>query len=395
MVNIFFIHRFPFTKDAFIRDEFEYFTSKGFNVRYLDVSHLLKKKKLEANTPDYLQEYVIHFNTKKEFTCFLKNNADNSFIVSDVGLLFNSAWLYLAIFKAKIPHVAFENSVMPKVKTKPSVKESRLKIVKQIKRFNYTKLYNKPLELIYYTLAKLHLQPAVMAITSRKKLNAEKRVLCGKNTEIRYSMSLDYKIAEQVNGERLIGCDYAVFVDQYFNHHPDFKTNHIVHYFTADQYYPELNQFLHTFSKATGLKVVIASHPRRNSIQAKDFDSEFELFYNQTASLIKHAKVSLIHFSTAINFAVLFNKPFILLTSDLFKRSSIESNVEMFASYFEKLPVNLTNYSSQFIIKELETPINKEKYEAFINDYIKHPKAKDELFREQIESALKHSATHD
>ncbi len=390
MVNIFFIHRFPFTKDAFIRDEFEHFTSKGYKVRYLDISHLLKKKKLEANTPDYIQEYVIHFETKKAFASFLKKQASNTLIVSDVGLLLNSAWMYLAIFKAGIPHVAFENSVMPKVKTKPSVKEGRLKLVKHIKRFNYTKLYSKPIELVYYQLAKLHLQPAVMAITSRKKLNAEKKVLCGKNTIVRYSMSLDYKIAKQVSKERIVEGDYAVFVDQYFNHHPDFKTNHIVHYFTAEQYYPELSRFLRAFAKATGLKVVIASHPRRNSLQAKDFDSDFELFYNQTASLIKYANVSLIHFSTAINFAVLFNKPFILLNSDLFKRSSIESNVEMFASYFRKKPINLTNYTQGSIVKELEAPINKAKYEEFIHEYIRHPKATDETFREQIESALQH-----
>ncbi|MBS2210077.1 hypothetical protein KEM09_01605 [Carboxylicivirga mesophila] len=388
MVNIFFIHRFPFTKDAFIRDEFEYFTSKGYNVRYLDVSHLLKKKKLEANTPDYIQEYVIHFDTKKAFANFLIANAANSLIVSDVGLLLNSAWMYLAVFKAGVPHVAFENSVMPKVRTKTTVKEGKLKVIKHLKRFNYTKIYNKPIELVDYLRAKKHLQPAIMAITSRKKLNAEKKVLCSKETNIRYSMSLDYKIARQVNESRIIEEDYAVFVDQYFNHHPDFKTNHIVHYFTAEQYYPELNKFLHAFSRATGLKVVIASHPRRNSEQEKDFDSDFELFYNQTAPLIKDAKVSLIHFSTAINFAVLFNKPFILLTSDLFKRSSIESNIEMFASYFEKKPLNLSNYNQELIVTDIDASINKVKYEEFIRDYIKHPKAKDETFRQQIECAL-------
>lgn len=388
MVNIFFIHRFPFTKDAFIRDEFEYFLSKEYNVRYLDVSHLLKKKRLKTNTPDYIQEYVIRFETKKAFADYLIKHSTKTLIVSDVGLLLNSAWMYLAIFKAGIPHVAFENSVMPKVRTKATVKDGKLKVIKQLKRFNYTKIYNKPIELIDYLRAKRHLQPAVMAITSRKKLNAEKKALCGKETDIRYSMSLDYKVARQASKERLIDEEYAVFVDQYFNHHPDFKTNHIVHYFTAAQYYPELNKFLNAFSKSTGLKVVIASHPRRNNEQKKDFDSNFELIYNQTASLIKYSKVSLIHFSTAINFAVLFNKPFILLNSDLFKRSSIESNVEMFANYFEKKPINISNYIKESIVKDLDTSINKGKYEEFIRDYIKHPKAKDETFRQQIKSAL-------
>ena len=135
--------------------------------------------------------------------------------------------------------IAFENSVMPQIKSKQTNQQRKLGFIKQLKRFNYKKIYNKPIELITFWIAKFDLVPAVMAITSRNKLNAEKKSLCDNNTLIRYSMSLDYKVAAQTSNERLIKEKYAVFIDQYFNHHPDFKTNHIVHYFKAEQYYPQ------------------------------------------------------------------------------------------------------------------------------------------------------------
>ena len=103
--------------------------------------------------------------------------------------------------------------------------------------------------------------------------------------------------------------------------------------------------------------------------------------------MIKHAEIALIHFSTAINFSVLFEKPFVLLGSDLFKRSSIEQNINMFANYFEQSVINMSDSSSKMKLSNLN--IQHQKYRQFVENYIKHPKAIDETFREQIEFALK------
>jgi hypothetical protein len=43
MPNIYFIHRFPLNRDTFIKDEFPYFSEKGYNIKYLDISSILKK----------------------------------------------------------------------------------------------------------------------------------------------------------------------------------------------------------------------------------------------------------------------------------------------------------------------------------------------------------------
>ncbi len=383
MINIFFIHRFPFNKEAYIRDEFEFLEKQGYNVKYLDIANLLKKKKFEQTCPGYLLKYVIALNAKKEYTEFLKKNSKNTLIVTDVGLLSNSAWMYIPIFKLKIPFVLFENTSLPSIPTKKSLEDRKRGIIKFFKSINLKKISQKPGDFVKYYSSLPIISHAEMIITSKSKLRAEKKILKGDNTEMKYSMSLDYKMAMDIGTKATVKEDYAVFIDQYFVHHPDFKTNHIVHSFTADQYYGELNEYLKHVRKVTGLKIVIASHPRRKHELTKDFNEEFQLFYNKTGELIKNSKLVLVHFSTSINFAVIFNKPFILLTSKLFSDSNVLSGILMFSKFFNKPMVDMKDRSVIDISKE-EKKIDKNKYNDFLEKYIKHPDATDESFRENI-----------
>lgn len=389
MNNIFFVHRFPFSREAFIRDEFKYFIDKGFNVKYLDISNLLKKKNIGVKYPDTLKQHIIQFQGKREFGLFLRDQKEGSVIVTDVGLLSNSAWMYVAIFKAKLPYILFEHSVLPRLSTNGKKQVSRMGLLKLGKRFSFGKIYTKPAELFMYWLAKLILYPAEIIITSKPRLSAEKRTLRGSDTSVKYAASLDYNAAMSVGNEKTVDGPYAVFVDQYFVHHPDFKTNHIVHFFSAEEYYGELNKFLSDFSSKTGLKIVIASHPRRSEEQTKDFNPEFDIYYNKTAELVKNSEIALIHFSTAINYAIIFKKPFLLLNSSLFKNSNVNAEVMMFSKYFNRETVNMTDGKIALnSLSEKMYEIDESKYSEFLNLYIKHPDAKNETFRQHIEVFL-------
>lgn len=384
MPNIYFIHRFPLNRDTFIKDEFPYFSEKGYNIKYLDISSILKKIP-ESEVPSDLIPFVIRFANKKSFIDFILKHDKNTLIISEIGLLSNSAWVYLSIFRAKLPHIVFDGSSLH------SEKRNIGDINKHIKRLSIKKILNKPGQLLQLVLAKIFFVPAEMVITNKNKLPTEKKVLCDKHTEIRYSMSLDYKISKQIDSIQPTNKEYAVFIDQYFVHHPDFKTKHITHNFSASEYYTELNQYLKRFSEKYDLQIIIASHPRRDELQKKDFLPQFDIHYNQTNSLIMGAKVVLLHFSTAINFAVIFNKPIVFLSSNLFKDSNIEPKILALASYFSQLPLNM---STTELRDENILNVDKEKYTSYFNHYIAHPKAVDETFAEQIEMVLKRNGLY-
>lgn len=384
MKNLFFIHRFPFNKEAYIRDEFEFLLEQGFNVKYLDISSLLKKRALETSCPKSIEHCVISFSSKKAFRQFILLNSSNSLLITDVGLLANSAWMFLSVFKAKLPYVLFENAVLPNLASKNKSLIPTDRLGKIIKRINIKKVLTKPREYVQFLLAKQKKYPAKLVITSKPRLSSEKRNLVPKSQELKYASTLDYKIALATPEKRIIAEKYAVFIDQYFIHHPDFKTNYIVHNFTAEQYYSELNQFLREYTEKTGLKIVIAAHPRRNKQQTSDFDHSFPIYYNKTAELVKHSEIVLHHFSTAINYIVIFNKPFELLTSPIFNKSTVEEGINMFSSYFSVKSIDMQD-GIHLTSSAPKTPqINKEIYQSFFDKYIKHPKATNNTFREMI-----------
>ena len=383
MKNVYFIDRFPFNKEFFIRNEFEFLENKGFNVRFLDVTQFLKRKKLEHCLQPELEKYVIKFSSKKEFGEFVIRHISDAVILSRVPYVANSAWMYYKIFKSHIPYVILEHTSFPSINSKKKIEEIKYKYVKFFKTLKFRKVIGKPKEVFYYYASLLSLKSAHMIITSKNGSKSIFNKLVGKDTEVKYSMSPDYKVAMQIEDTINIKEDYAVFVDQYFIHHPDFKTHYIVHNFTANQYYSEINKFLNEFKKQTGLKIVIASHPRRRDAHSDDFDSDFDLYFNKTAELIKKSKMVLLHFSTAINFAVIFNKPFVLLNSDIFDNSNVQTGIMMFSTFFDKETIDMANVDHDLLNKQL-TEVNASKYSEFLEKFIKHPKAANETFKEQL-----------
>lgn len=382
MKSLYFIHRFPFNKEAFNRDEFEYFSSQGYNVKYLEISHLLKKRKFDVIYPESIKQYVIHFKSRKAFKNFLKlKSARENLIITDVGLLANSAWMFLAIFKANIPYILFENAVLPLFGAQKITSASKLKSV--VKRINFKKLLLKPIDVAQLSLAKSKKQKPQLVITSKNKLSTEKRNLLTSDTKVLKTVSMDYHLAESLSDKREITEKYAVFIDQFFVHHPDFKTNYIVHHFTAEEYYSELNAFFKYFEKETGLKVIIAAHPRRANAISNDFDDNFPVYFNKTALLVKHSELVLQHFSTAINYIAIFNKPFLLLDSDLFEKSTVRNRINMFNDFFHVSKTNMSKIISNN--KPIKIPEhNMELYAKFMEKYVKNPDAENLTFKEII-----------
>ncbi|MGQ1785588.1 MULTISPECIES: hypothetical protein [unclassified Saccharicrinis] len=383
MKNVYFIDRFPFNKEFYIRNEFDFLEENGFNVKFLDITKFLKRQKIECTLPKEYEKFVLRFSSKKEFGEFILNHINDSVILSRVPYVASSGWMYYKIFKSKIPYVIIEHTSFPSINSKTKLEDLRNRYIKFFKKLNFKKVLSKPMEVYHYYASLLYLKSAHMIITSKINTKSIFDKLVGQDTTIKYSLSPDYKVAMEVDDTIDIGEEFAVFVDQYFVHHPDFKTHHIIHDFTENQYYSEINGFLVAFKKQTGLKVVIASHPRRRDAHTDDFLPEFDLLFNKTAELIKKSKIVLLHFSTAINFAVIFKKPFLLLNSDMFNNSNVLTGIMMFSTFFNKETINMSDVNSELVSSQLDL-VDEDKYDEFLEKFIRHPKATNETFRDQL-----------
>lgn len=117
---------------------------------------------------------------------------------------------------------------------------------------------------------------------------------------------------------------YIVFLDQAFPDHPHwnklFRNSPFNH-----KYYADIERFLRNVSDILGMSVLIALHPR-----AAQGDSPYKHFLalrDQTASLVKGARMVVAHNSTAISFAVLGRKPMLLVEVDERRKRNVTRNM--------------------------------------------------------------------
>jgi hypothetical protein len=164
---------------------------------------------------------------------------------------------------------------------------------------------------------------------------------------------------------------YAVFIDQDYCFHPEFidPGTAVV---TPEKYFAIMRKGLREISKALKIEVRIAAHPRATyQLRAADCFGEFPIESAITAELIQGCKVVVAHDSTAIQFAVLFGKPMIFVTTDELVRSYEGRSIAKVASEFGKAPINLDRRDLQAVDWQKELFVDSRKYADYRSKYIK------------------------
>ena len=361
--NIFFIHRFHFNQSYYDSDDFQYFKEKGYNVKYLDLVKMLKSSKLEDTCPPKLKEDVIYINTKSEFKNFLIEHKYNSLLLTCVGLQVNSAWFYRIISKTGMPYVFLDVNFFPKLNSRNKIKSLSTRIKRYFEKISPIYLALKLFKSFDYYYTRTILKPALAVLHVKKTIRKRIIKICDDSTKFVRTNSKDWNTAISATNESIKDDNYLVFIDQYIPYHPDFVSRGIDLKFTPEEYYAELNSFLSEISRKTGLKVHVAAHPRR--VGQRDYD--FPVSYNITASLVKYSKLVLAHYSTAVNFAAIHNKPLVFLTSDLFKRSYIGTNISDMAHTFSKEPFNISKGMENLDLDEL-LAVDEDVYSKYIQE---------------------------
>ena len=168
--------------------------------------------------------------------------------------------------------------------------------------------------------------------------------------------------------------NYIVFIDQYLPHHTDLylssdDPSHI-NADVVDQYYYYLNKFFEKVEDKYKCKVVVSAHPRSNYV---DKDSRYlgrDVVFGNTQGLIEHSNFSITYGSTAVNFAVLYSKPLMMINMNLFDRFVDTYDQELASAMSYELgyqPVIIDTNS--VVLPDVE--INKIKYVDYKFNHIK------------------------
>ena len=166
---------------------------------------------------------------------------------------------------------------------------------------------------------------------------------------------------------------YAVFIDQDYCFHFEYIYKETPAVATAERYFPAVCRGLEAISSALNLEVRIAAHPRA-SYELEGMNQFFEAFrieQGRTAELIRGCKAVICHDSTAIQYAVLFGKPAIFLTTDEISRSYEGASIRKVAAELGKKPINLDRVDLPAVGWRDELKIDFDRYAKYRSKYIK------------------------
>ena len=168
--------------------------------------------------------------------------------------------------------------------------------------------------------------------------------------------------------------EYAVFLDQSAPDHPDYKFHGNKPPVTKKNYYRSLNSFFDTFEKEFDLPLVIAKHPKSsNSIENWEGRQVIE---KRAPALVNNSRLVLAHYSTAISFAVIANKPVIQILTNEYITSYRSDRLEAFADLLNLHTINVDNYSLKDLKKDELFSYDQDSYDLYLTKFIKSKKTK-------------------
>lgn len=200
--------------------------------------------------------------------------------------------------------------------------------------------------------------------------------------------TLDYdKYLMEKEKEAIMDSKYIVFIDEFYPFHRDAELlNECKPVRNEELYFERLNKLFRQVEEKYECEVIIALHPR--AFYKKDYFDRRKRYVGQTSNLIKNAYLIITHNSTAIDYIILYNKPFLLIcTTSMMQVPSWKEEFEPVAAFFKAKVLNINED-----INDIEEYICKNKehtYQKYLRRYIKCKNTPEQLFFEVVANTLK------
>ncbi len=179
----------------------------------------------------------------------------------------------------------------------------------------------------------------------------------------------------------------CVFLDEAATHHPDYDVLGIKPV-SGERYFPSMRRFFDIIEKETGLKVIIAAHPRSRYEDMPGVFGNREIIKGKTVELVARSSVAVMHSSTSVSFAILFNKPIMVVkTADMVKMG----NLNITDPIAEAIGLKAINIDDDNSLNNLSFNFNEwpnAKYNDYKFKYIKSKNIEDLLIWEIITKTI-------
>ncbi len=337
------------TRDCYI----DYLIEKGVTVEYWDVVSLLREEHSErgATNPPYLR--ILRTFDDLERAVLQPGNLNACYMML-IGYMGRFARVFRLLSKHNCRMVTFVWGLLPRY---PVYRWGRMAAW-----FSSPYLYAVEFadRLKAVALRKLGLVKPFEIVFAAGDVSMTADYYGARVVPINYFDYDEYVRTRASSNSRLVAEPFAVFLDSNLPYHQDLV---FCGYPQIDPaaYYESLNRFFGLIEQGLGVAIVIAAHPK-----ADYPDTLFKgrkIFRLATAELIRDAEFAISHTSTAMSYAVLYEKPLMFVHTDEMAAKYKMKFMREMRCYADYLDAPLYNIDSVRETREIALRnINAERY---------------------------------
>lgn len=374
--KIVFFLAWPFMLRDWERFGIEILKGNGFQLAFFDFSPFIYPA-ASRSFNNYMPEtdYYYRFNTLKDARKKISELDKESFVILLEKYQRNTYEIYKAISEKGIPYAIFVANAVPETPVNIRGPENFLRkiamLVKSKRLLSF--VYNLPFRVGFSSYLGVK-EPRLWLAGGEKSVeNYLNRYPFGNESEILWSHSLDYNIyLENVSESAGGDGSNALYLDVGVPQFPgDDTTGRRKEALSKEKYYPSICRFFDRVEQEQNIKIKIAAHPRAPHQDYPEYFCRRHTVRNNTCQEVSRAKFIITHNSTAVGFAVLYNKPVIFITTnELEQNINDEGNsIKTISGWLNKTPINI---DKQFTIDwHKELSVNKDVYANFKHCFIK------------------------
>ncbi len=363
----------PLSDRDFNRFGVGHWIDKGFNVKVLDFTMLLKPiywKHLSSESLSASFKDVVVIQSIRMMKQFLNHNDDDFIFIDLIDDFSYLEYKIRRIIKKRGALIQLRMKMFPTFDN--TVEIGRRYLLKFKKVFSDPSMINKKISAIVRQYLQI-VSDYLIVSGGSSPINTNHRQT-GSIIRV-HSFDYDYVLNDKTPNDKLNNYSGILFLDTYAPLHPDTDYHNVKNkILTPDNYYHAINKGLFSLQKELGYDVVIAAHPRSDydNLDVKYFT--FPTIKNQTYQLVKQSSIVIAAVSLSLHWAILMYKPIILVTTDEFanSRDHTEKIVHIIANKLGKKVINLDQIPDNFQW-DSQLTVDKIKYNKYINNYIRDP----------------------
>jgi hypothetical protein len=369
--NIIILVELPFTEFERKRYGIDILLRNGFKVEVFDLSPLIFPRYYQYHTDKIRSGNNASLYSDITYRCFnsagnacksIAQIVDGSVAVNILHYGISTFRYYRALSRRKVPYLL---SVVDSI---PMHSNSKRSVLNRLKRLSMIKAVHfvagLPFKSKYRKLFGIESARFLLAGGERSVEAYQDSYTYDENTEVIWAHSYDYDnyLINRANLD-LQEENVAVFIGA----GRDDLALDFDHPLKPDVYFPILNRFLDKVEQETGVRVVVAVHPK--SLDTSATYNGREVRYGNILSTISKAKFIITHGSTTIGYAVLLAKPILFISTNDYEAHPIHEDNMVLAASVGKTHINVEARTNIEWPRELTVDPNI--YSAYINDYLK------------------------